>query len=42
MESPRRESGQVRSCSQPHDGLLFGIFVEKLRAQSVRDGSGGS
>lgn len=35
MESPRRESGQVRSCSQLHDSLLFGVLVEKLRTQSV-------
>lgn len=38
MESPRRESGQVMGCSHPYRALLFGVFVEKLRVQSVWDG----
>lgn len=32
MESPRRESGQVKSCSQPYATLSFGVLVEKLRS----------
>lgn len=41
MESPRRESGQVRSRSEACGILLLGVLVRKRRAYSAQGGSEG-